>query len=115
MKSFDAASTYGYMEKLVKQIGNRESATDSERRAAEQIKAWFEEIGLTNIRAEEFEVKTSLIPRGEGFLPDGARLECAAVGNSLSTPPEGVEGEVVMLESTSQKALKSIENKIVAL
>lgn len=115
MKSFDANSAYRFMERLVKEIGNRESGTDSERRAAQQIKVWFEEFGLANIRMEEFEVQTSRILKEEASLPDGTRLECSAVGNSLSTPPQGVEGEVVMLESMSPEALKSIENKIAAL
>lgn len=115
MKSFDADSAYHFMERLVKEIGNRESGTDSERRAAQQIKAWFEEFELANIRMEEFEVQTSRILKEEASLPDGTRLECSAVGNSLSTPPQGVEGEVVMLESMSPEALKSIENKIAAL
>jgi len=103
------------MERLVKEVGNRESGTDSERRAAQQIKAWFEELGLSKIRIEEFEVHTSRILKEEVSLADGTRLICAAVGNSLSTPPEGVEGEVVMLESTSPEALKGIKNRIVAL
>ncbi len=115
MKSFDADSAYRFMETLVKEIGNRESGTDSERRAAEQIKAWFEEFGLANIRMEEFQVQTSRILKEEAALPDGTRLGCAAVGNSLSTPPEGVEGEVVMLESTSPEALIGIKNRIAAL
>ena len=115
MKSFDANSAYHFMERLVKEIGNRESGTDSECRAAQQIKLWFEELGLANVRMEEFEVQTSRILREEASLPDGTRLECAAVGNSMSTAPEGVEGEVVMLESTSQEALKNIENKIAVL
>lgn len=115
MKSFDVDSAFHFMYRLVKEIGNRESGTDSERRAAEQIKAWFEEFGLANIRMKEFEVQTSRILKEEAALPDSTRLECSAVGNSLSTPPEGVEGEVVMLESTSPEALKSIKNKIAAL
>ncbi|MDH5481451.1 MAG: M28 family metallopeptidase [Candidatus Bathyarchaeota archaeon] len=115
MKFFDAGSAYHFMERLVKEIGNRESGTDSERRAAQQIKAWFEEFELANVRMEEFEVQTSRILKEEVSLPDGTQLECAAVGNSLSTPPQGIEGEVVMLESTSSGALKNIENKIAAL
>jgi Zn-dependent M28 family amino/carboxypeptidase len=63
---------------------------------------------------EEFEVQTSRILKEEASLPDGTPLKCAAVGNSLSTPPEGIEGEVVTLESTSQEALKSVKDKIVA-
>jgi len=114
MKSFDANSAYGFMERLVKEIGNRESGTESERRAAQQIRTWFEELELTDVRMEEFEVQTSHILKEEASLPDGTRLECAAVGNSLSTPPEGVEAEVVMLESTSQEALRKIKNKIAA-
>jgi len=115
MKYFEASSAYHFMERLVKDIGNRESGTDAERRAAQQIKAWFEEFGLANTRTEEFEVQTSQILKEEASLPDGTRIDCTAIGNSLSTPPEGVEAETVMLESTSQEALKKIENKIAVL
>jgi hypothetical protein len=115
MKSFDASSAYRFMETLVKDVGNRESGTDSERKAAQQIKTWFEELGLSSVTTEQFEVQTSQILKEEAWLPDGTRIECTAVGNSLSTPPEGVEAEVVMLESMSQEALKKIENKIAVL
>jgi hypothetical protein len=103
------------MESLVRDIGNRESGTAAEARAAQKIKSWFEEFGLANVRIEEFEVQTSRVLKEEASLPDGTKVACAAVGNSLSTPPEGVEGEVVMLESTSLEALRKIENKIAAL
>jgi len=76
---------------------------------------WFEEFGLVSIRIEEFGVQTSRILKEEASLPDGTRLACTAVGNSLSTPSEGVEGEAAMLESTSPEALKKIENKIAVL
>jgi Iap family predicted aminopeptidase len=115
MKSFDADSAYRFMERLVTEIGNRESGTDSERRAAQQIKKWFHELGLANVRMEEFEVKTSHVLKEEASTPDGKRIEVAAVGNSKSTLPEGVEAEVVNLESASQEALKRVENKIAAL
>jgi len=114
VKSFDAVSAYSYMERLAREIGNRESGTDSERRAAEQIKAWFEDFGLANIRMEEFEVQTSRILKEEAVLPNGVPLKCAAVGNSLSTPLEGIEGEVVLIESTSPEALERIKDKLAA-
>lgn len=114
MESFDSVSAYNFVEKLVKEIGNRESGTDSERRAADLIKAWFEDFGLSNVHTEEFEVKTSRILKEEAFLPDGTSLKCSAAGNSLSTPPEGIEGEVEMVESTSPETLKKIKNKIAA-
>jgi hypothetical protein len=114
MKTFDAGSAYHFMESLVKDVGNRESGTDAEARAAQKIKVWFEEFGLSNVRIEVFKVQTSHILKEEVSLPDGTKLHCTAVGNSVSTPPEGVEGEVVMLESTSPEALQNIENKIVA-
>jgi Zn-dependent M28 family amino/carboxypeptidase len=103
------------MESLVKDVGNRESATDAESRAASKIRTWFEEFGLSSVRVEEFEVQTSRILSEEASTPDGTRLECAAVGNSLSTPSEGIEGEVVNLESTSSEDLRKIENKMVVL
>lgn len=114
MKTFDPNSAYHFMESLVRDIGNRESGTAAEARAAQKIKSWFEEFGLANVRMEEFEVQTSRVLKEEASLPDGTKVACAAVGNSLSTPPEGVEGEVVMLESTSLEALRKIENKIAA-
>lgn len=115
MKSFDAHSAYSYMERLVKDVGNRESGTDREVQAAKKIRDWFEEIGLSSIKMDRFEVQTSRILKEEASVPDGTKIDCRAVGNSLSTPPEGFEGEVVMLESTSAEALKPVENKIVAL
>jgi hypothetical protein len=90
MKAFDASSAYDFMESLVKEIGNRESGTEAESRAAHKIQNWFAEFGLENVSVEEFEVQTSRILREEASLPDGTKLKCAAVGNSLSTPPEGV-------------------------
>jgi acetylornithine deacetylase/succinyl-diaminopimelate desuccinylase-like protein len=115
LKSFDAQRAYGFMETLVKEIGNRESATDREAKAAEKIKSWFNEFGLSNVKVEEFDVRTSHIRKEEVSLPDGTKLGCSAVGNTLSTPPEGVEGEVVHLDSLSQDALKTVEGKIVAV
>ncbi len=103
------------METLVKEIGNRESGTDSELRAAKRIKGWFEEIGLVNVRMEQFDVVTSRVLKEEAVLPDGSQLDCSAVGNSLSTSPEGVEGEVVVVESTSPEVLRGIKGKIAAI
>lgn len=115
MKTFDPDFAYKFMETLVKEIGNRESATDSEFKAAERIKGWFEEFGLSNVRFDEFEVTTSRILKEEAILQNGNKINSTAVGNSLSTPPEGVEGEVVMLEVASQEELKKIEGKIAAV
>jgi aminopeptidase YwaD len=115
LKVFDPDSAYKFMETLVKEVGNRESATDSELKAAERIKGWFEQFGLSNVRFDEFDVVTSRVLREEATLPNGEKVECAALGNSLSTPPEGVEGKVTMLEATSQEELRKIEGKIVAV
>ena len=115
MKSFDSVSAYQFMESLVKKVGNRESGTDSESKAAQQIRTLFEEMHLANVRMEEFQTQTSLVRKEEASLPDGTRLKCAAVGNSLSTAPEGVEGELVILESTSHESLEKIKDKIAVL
>ena len=115
VKLFDADSAYRFMERLVTEIGNRESGTSSERKAAEQVKKWFEEIGLSNVRLDEFKVQTSIVLNEKASTPDGKELNVSAVGNSMSTPEVGVEGDVVVLESASQDALKSIEGKIAVL
>jgi aminopeptidase YwaD len=103
------------METLVKEIGNRESGTDSELRAAKRIKGWFEEVGLANVRMEQFDVVTSRVLKEEAVLPDGSQLDCSAVGNSFSTSPEGVEGEVMVVESTSPEVLRGTKGKIAAI
>ena len=115
MKSFDPHSAYNFMEHLVSDIGNRESGTDAEARAAQKIKGWFEDLKLANVRIEEFEVQTSRVLKEEASLPDGTNVPCAAVGNSLSTPKDGIAGEVVLLESMSLEALGKIKSKIAAL
>jgi len=115
LKSFDPSSAYRFMETLVKEIGNRESATDSELRAAQRIMGWFEDFGLANVRLEEFNVVTSRVLKEKVFLADGRQLDCSAMGNSLSTSPEGVDGEVVIVESTSPEALRRIRGKIAAI
>ncbi len=115
MRDFDPNSAYRFMETLVKKIGNRESGTDSEKKAALQIKAWFEKFGLTNVRLEEFDVRTSRILKEDAMLSTGKNIECSAVGNSLSTPRGGVEGEVAWLESTAPEALRKIKGRIAAL
>jgi len=98
MRSFDAGSAYHFVERLVKEVGNRESGIELERRPAQRIRAWFEEFGLVNIQVEEFEVQTSRILKEQAWFTDGTLVECSAVGNSLSTSPQTVEGEVVMLD-----------------
>ena len=103
------------METLVKEIGNRESGTDSERRAAKQIFEWFKEFGLADVRLEQFDVVTSRVLKEEVILPDGSKLDCSAIGNSLSTSPDGVEGEVIVVESTSPEELSKIRGKIAAI
>ena len=115
MKSFDPHSAYNFMEHLVSDIGNRESGTDAEARAAQKIKGWFEDLKLANVRIEEFEVQTSRVLKEEASLPDGTNVPCVAVGNSLSTPKDGIAGEVVLLESMSLEALGKIKSKIAAL
>lgn len=85
MKTFDAGSAYRFMESLVKDIGNRESGTEVEARAARKIEVWFEEFGLADVRIEEFKVHTSHILKEEVSLPDGTRLHCTAIGNSLDS------------------------------
>lgn len=115
MKAFDPHSAYDFMKQLVSDIGNRESATEAESKAAEKIKGWFEEFKLANVRFEEFDVQTSRILNEKASLPDGTNVPCVTVGNSLSTPKEGIVGEVVTLESTSLEALGKIEGKIAAL
>ncbi len=115
MEAFNPENAQRFMERFVKEIGNRESGTASEQKSAQLIKTLFEDFKLANVRTEKFQVKTSIVSREEAILPDGTKIECAAVGNSFSTPTEGLEGELVILESMSQEALEKISGKFAVL
>ena len=85
---------------LCDEIGNRLAGGPGEERAAEYFADRFRETGLANVELLPFATKRRL--PGEGVfhtLDDPARaLTCQPIAHSVSTGPEGIEGDLVFLE-----------------
>ena len=93
-----AGENHGYaiVEGLTTDIGPRLAGTEAERRARDWTVAKFREIGLQNVRVEDFTIPGWI--RGEEraslLAPFEQPLYVTALGGSVPTPPEGVRGEI---------------------
>jgi carboxypeptidase Q len=92
---------YETVRELTTLIGPRPAGSDAERAAAEWAAAKFRSYGFDNVRIETFPLTAWV--RGEEhaeiIAPKPQPMVAVALGGSPGTPPEGVEGEVVLFES----------------
>lgn len=89
-------------EGLTTEIGPRQAATEAEAAARRWALVRLKDMGFQNVREEQFLMRTWV--RGEEeasligpFQPQ--KLHIAALGNSASTGPKGIEGEIVYFAS----------------
>jgi hypothetical protein len=91
-------------EGLTTEVGQRLAGTEAEARARDWAVAKLKAMGFANARVEPFEIPTWI--RGsesaEILSPFPQKLVVAALGNSASTGPEGVTGEVVGFDSLAE-------------
>lgn len=87
---------YDITESLTTEIGARLAGSPEEAKAREWAVAKFKEIGLQNVRIEEFTipywergVETAYITS-----PNPQQLYITSLGGSVATPPEGIEAEI---------------------
>ncbi len=107
--------TYGDLEKLALGIGPRPAGSTAEAEAAKYIASEFESLGLKTI-IQEFVITTGkvLAKRLEVIKPYHDEVTCQAMVLIGDTGPEGVEGELVYLETTDEEYLTwEITGKIV--
>jgi len=92
---------YGIIEGLTTEVGQRLAGSDAEARARDWAVGKLKALGFANVRVEPFNMPTW--SRGaesaEIIAPFPQKLVIAALGNSASTPPEGISGEVVGFDS----------------
>jgi Zn-dependent M28 family amino/carboxypeptidase len=85
------------VEGLTTEVGQRLAGTEAEARARDWAVRKLTAMGFANVRVEPFDMPTWT--RGpeavEILAPFPQKLMVAALGNSASTPPEGIIGEVV--------------------
>ena len=83
-------------EGLTTEVGQRLAGTEAEARARNWAVARLKALGFTNVRVEPFDMPTwTRGPESAEILaPFPQKLVVAALGNSASTPPEGITGQV---------------------
>jgi len=109
--AFDAKWAHKF---LVQFSRPRLAGTAGERRAAELIRKAWRAAGL-KVRIEKFPIITYRPTAAELTVlkPYRARCEVAVVGRTGSTPPRGIEAELVYLEAVSPATLARCKGKII--
>ena len=92
------------VEGLTTEVGQRLAGTEAEARARDWAVARLKALGFSNVRVEPFAmpVWTRGAEAAEILAPFPQRLVVAALGNSASTPPEGITAEVVGFDSLDE-------------
>jgi len=88
-------------EGLTTEVGQRLAGTEAEARARAWAVAKLKAMGFANVRVESFDmpVWTRGAESAEIVAPFPQKLVVAALGNSASTSPEGITGQVVGFET----------------
>jgi hypothetical protein len=88
---------YNIVEGLTTEVGQRLAGTAAEARARDWAVKKLKALGFSKIRVESFDMPTwTRGPESAEILsPFPQKLVIAALGNSASTSPEGIAGEVV--------------------
>jgi len=92
------------VEGLTTEVGQRMAGTEAEARARDWAVRKLTSMGFANVRIEPFAmpVWTRGQEAAEILAPFSQRLVITALGNSASTPPEGITGEVVGFNSEAE-------------
>jgi hypothetical protein len=95
---------YELVEELTTRFGPRLAGSASEQASAAWGAAKFREMGFDDVSIEEFPL--ALWTRGEARVeilsPFPQPLQVVALGGSMATPPEGIEGEAAIFETYQQ-------------
>jgi hypothetical protein len=97
---------YAMLRELTRVAPGRLSGTAAAERAVEWAEDTMRRIGLVRVRREPILVPRwvrgeteELVVLGEGEAADAEPLAVLALGGSVATPPEGVEGELLVVRS----------------
>ena len=95
---------YGIVEGLTTEVGQRLAGTEAEARARDWAVRKLTALGFSNVRVEPFEIPTWTrgAESAEILAPFPQKMVVAALGNSASTPPGGITGEVVGFDTLTE-------------
>ena len=109
---------YNITESLTTEVGPRLAGTPQEAKAREWAVAKFKEIGLQNVRVENFTIPGWI--RGEETAaivsPNPQALYITSLGGSVATPASGVEADIAYFptfEALESAPMDGLEGKIV--
>jgi len=107
---------YSYDGDLADTIGPRLTGSSNYMRAVEWSMQQFKEMGLANVHTEEWTIPSTWEPAapatGQIEKPVIHQLHIYSLGWSASTPPQGIEGEVVYVVSFVPSALDAQKAQI---
>ena len=112
---FNGGKAFKHIEKLAVEIGPRQGGYKEDSLAAEYIESEFKKLGLKTWR-QEFEIKTgrTTAQKLEILEPYIETVECEGMSMIGVSGPEGVEGELIRIETTDEEYLTpEIEGKII--
>lgn len=107
-----------WVRSLTDEAGNRLAGSPGNQRAVAWAVRTLKELGFANVRSEE--AKAMYWERGPASMqiisPNPHPIPILAIGGSVPTPKQGIEGDVLMVESLealTQLDKKAVEGKIV--
>ena len=103
-KALTDPTAYNVLESLTTEIGPRPVGTPAAQRARDWGVAKLKALGFKNVHVEAF-AKPSWHRDAESaavIAPFLQKLAVIGLGNSVSTPPDGVEAEIVVLDNLNQ-------------
>ena len=92
---------WDFVEGITTEIGPRMAGTEDEARGREWAMRWLKAQGFSNVRDESFQMRTWVRGEEEAEVvsPYQQPMHVTALGNSASTGPQGLTGEVVVFPS----------------
>ncbi len=113
-KGLDDTVAYAFVRDLTTEVGPRLAGSEAEARARNWATQELAELGFSNIRTEPFMIPywSRRVDRASIVSPAPQAMVITALGGSTSTPPGGVEAEVIRFENMNE--LRAASTDIVA-
>lgn len=103
-EALGSSHAYGFVRSLCDEVGPRLAGSPGDKAAVAWALRTMREMGLANVHTEP--VKVTHWERGEAHAeivsPTRQVLTVAALGGSVSTPPRGIEADVVQAENVAE-------------
>ncbi len=103
-KGLDDTVGYAFVRDLTTEVGPRLAGSEAEARARRWATQELAELGFANIRTEPFMIPywSRRVDRASIVSPAPQAMVITALGGSTSTPPGGVEAEVIRFENMNE-------------